>query len=473
MRSIFIYLLAVSCGLLSPWAVAQNNINTQLTTLSPNARYHLVAKSLDTNQILTHYENSDYFPPASTLKVLTALAATIELGKEFRFSTQLRQSTHDYSIAFSGDPSLTTQDIRTLLETLKQHGVTHIQGDLWLDNSAFTGFEKATGWPWDALGVCYSAPASAINVDHNCIPASIYSLKNGKTRVYVPEQYPIHIENQVISVSPSGKQNRHCDLDLQARHDNRYIISGCLVKQKQPLPLKFAVQNTGQYTQRIVYRLLNQLHISIEGRVRIGSPKSSQHTKTIATHYSAALSQLLSTMLRKSDNLYADSITKTLGSVVFHQPGSYRNGTAAIKNIIENHTGIALDEAQLVDGSGLSRDNRIAASTMLSILQYIGKHDEQLGLLALLPRSGLSGTLKYRRSLMAAPVKGALSAKSGTLYGTHNLVGFVYDASGRPSSVFVQYITDYFPSQSEHNVRPTPLTRIEQDFYRQIIKQTR
>ncbi|MGO1296792.1 MAG: serine-type D-Ala-D-Ala carboxypeptidase [Vibrio sp.] len=472
MRSIVFYLLAMSCGLLSPLALAQSNLDTQLTTLAPYARYHLSAKSLDTSHVITHYENGDYFPPASTLKVLTALAATIKLGKQFRFSTQLRQSNQDYSIAFSGDPTLTTKNIKTLLNALKQRGIHHIRGDLWLDDSAFTGFEKATGWPWDALGVCYSAPSSAINLDHNCIPASIYSLKNGKTRVYVPEQYPIHIENQAISVSAKSQKRRHCDLDLQAIHDNRYVISGCLVERKKPLPLKFAVQNTGQYAQRIVYRLLNQLHIAIDGRVRIGKPKPSGHTHTIATHYSKTLPHLLSTMLKKSDNLYADSLTKTLGRVTFHQPGSYRNGTAAIKAIIEAKTHISLKNAQIVDGSGLSRNNRIAASTMLSVLQYIGKNNDQLHLIGLLPHSGMSGTLKYRRSLMASPIKGSLAAKSGTLYGTHNLVGFVYDASGQPSSIFVQYITDYFPSDTERKLRPTPLTRIEQAFYRQIVKQT-
>ncbi|SJL85332.1 serine-type D-Ala-D-Ala carboxypeptidase [Vibrio palustris] len=465
--------LAFSSLFLSLQAQAQQDFKTQVSTLSPYVRYHFEAQALDSNETTFKHANGDYFPPASTLKVITALAATIKLGDDFRFATRLRQSNTNYSIQFSGDPSLKTRDLKTLLLKLKQRGVTHIRGDLWLDDSAFDGFEKATGWPWNAIGVCYSAPSSAINLDHNCVPASIYSRKKGNTRIYVPEQYPIHVENKSITVTKQQQETQHCELDLQARHENRYVISGCLLQRKQPLPLKFAIQDTKKYTQRMIYRILNQLKMTIDGRVRIGKPSQRGQTHTIAIHYSKPLPQLLSKMLKKSDNLYADSLTKTLGRVSFHQAGSYRNGTAAIKQIIESTTGVSLKQAKLVDGSGLSRDNRIAASTMLSILQYIYKHDAQLQLIGLLPRSGVSGTLKYRRSLMRSPIKGALAAKSGTLYGTHNLIGFVYNAAGVPTSTFVQYITDNFPSQAQRDARPAPLTVVEQRFYRQLIEQAR
>ncbi|MGT0150760.1 D-alanyl-D-alanine carboxypeptidase [Vibrio metschnikovii] len=61
-----------------------------------------------------------------------------------------------------------------------------MSGDIWLDISQFSGYQRAVGWPWDSLGVCYSAPVSAVNLDGNCIQASIYTQDNGSTRVYVP-----------------------------------------------------------------------------------------------------------------------------------------------------------------------------------------------------------------------------------------------------------------------------------------------
>ena len=42
-----------------------------------------------------------------------------------------------------------------------------------------------------------------------------------------------------------------------------------------------------------------------------------------------------------------------------------------------------------------------------------------------MPYSGQSGTLKYRKSMRKAPIKGQIIAKSGSLYGSHNMVTLV------------------------------------------------
>lgn len=88
---------------------------------------------------------------------MTALAAKLELGDKFRFHTDLMRSGQDWIIRFSGDPTLTTADLTTLLKAMKAQSGGRIEGDLWLDNSVFSGYERAVGWPWDILGVCYSA----------------------------------------------------------------------------------------------------------------------------------------------------------------------------------------------------------------------------------------------------------------------------------------------------------------------------
>ncbi|MCV5803451.1 D-alanyl-D-alanine carboxypeptidase, partial [Escherichia coli] len=87
---------------------------------------------------------------------------------------------------------------------------------------------------------------------------------------------------------------------------------------------------------------------------------------------------------------------KTLGAKFFVQPGSFTNGTEAIKQIIFANTGIDIRNARLEDGSGLSRNNRISATKMAEMLRYIWKHENELKLIAIMPKSGESGTLKYR-----------------------------------------------------------------------------
>ncbi len=150
-------------------------------------------------------------------------------------------------------------------------------------------------------------------------------------------------------------------------------------------------------------------------------------------------------MLKRSDNLIADTLTKTLGAKFFVQPGSFTNGTEAIKQIIFSNTGIDIRNARLEDGSGLSRNNRISAKSMAAILRYIWQHEQELNLIAIMPKSGESGTLQYRQSMRKAPIKGQLIAKSGSLYGTYNMAGYGLDKNGKPNTLFCSVCVGLFP----------------------------
>lgn len=415
--------------------------------------------SINTNQL---------FPPASTLKIVTALAAKLELGDQFKFETRIESKNDDIIFRFSGDPTLKTEDLDNLLGELVSSGIKEIKGDIWLNSGIFTGYERGVGWPWDILGVCYSAPSSAITLDGNCVQASIYSNNDGSTRVYVPPHQPIEVDTSVITVSKDGQKEKQCQLELVTSGNNHYQLSGCLIKQKKPLPLKFAVQKTQAYTESILRVLLDKHSIKFNGHI---NQHSSIQGNLIASHFSAPLNKLLEIMLKKSTNLIADNVTKTLGSRFYSQPGSFTNGTEAIKQIIFSNSGIDLSDAQLADGSGLSRNNRITAEDMSSVLEYIWKNDATLDLMAMLPRSGESGTLKYRRSMRQAPVRGHLQAKSGSVYGSYNMAGYTINDNGQPKAIFVQFVSDYFPKKEESDSNSLPsIFKFEEAFYRDLIK---
>lgn len=448
---------------------------TPLQTLPQGTRVGLFVHSLATEQVFQDTDNIQaLFPPASTLKMLTALAATLELGEQFRFTTQLTQHGDDIVIHFSGDPTLTSQDMKQLLSELKKQGISQIKGNLWLDNSAFSGYDRAVGSPWDILGVCYSAPSSAITLDGNCVQASIYTQPNGKTRVYVPEQYPIHVTSYARSVTKTEQESARCDLELRTSEQNHYQLDGCLAERTQPLPLKFAVQDPNLYATRMIYKQLKQVGIELLGEVKLGVKQdelSIEKDSLIATHQSMPLYPLLEMMLKESDNLIADSLTKTLGQHFFIQPGSFSNGTEAIKQILFSRTGINLAQAQLADGSGLSRNNRLSVQNMVDVLNYIWINNQTLKLIDIMPKAGESGTLQYRRSMRGQAIQGQLIAKSGSLYGTHNMAGFGLDKQGKPSTLFVQFITDYYPQDQGDNTSVTaPIAQFETLFFEDVVK---
>ncbi|MFA0471700.1 serine-type D-Ala-D-Ala carboxypeptidase [Vibrio sp. 10N.222.51.E8] len=416
--------------------------------------------------------NSDgFYPPASTLKLVTALAAKLELGDDFHYTTSIVRSGNDSIISFSGDPTLQREQLKSLLAQYAKSQSRTIKGNLYLDNSTFTGYQRAVGWSWDILGVCYSAPSSTMTLDSNCAQASIYTKDNGATRVYIPAHYPIDVTTTAATVTRSGQKATQCDLELITTPDNAYKLSGCLVERKKPLPLKFAIQNPELYTYQVVTSLLKELKIEVKGDVLIGKKAKVDKTTLVASHNSEKLPELLDIMLKKSDNLIADNLTKTLGATFYVQPGSFNNGTEAIKQILLTKANIDLSKAQLVDGSGLSRNNRMRSQTMAQVLRYIWENDQQLNLIEAMPTSGTDGTLKYRQSMRKAPIQGNIIAKSGSLYGSYNMVGYGLDKAGKPNSLFVQFVRDYFPEEQDPG-KPVeaPITQFERAFYKDVVE---
>ncbi|MGF1699666.1 serine-type D-Ala-D-Ala carboxypeptidase [Photobacterium makurazakiensis] len=465
------FFITVLLSLTAHQSLAEGNSLSLDNTLSMLPAGHdtaLVVIDADSGRTLYQQREERYQPPASTQKAITALAAKHYLPADFRFTTQIEQSNDDVIIRFSGDPTLMRSDLSGLIKQIKRKGITSIQGDVLLNGSQFAGYERAAGWPWDILGVCYSAPASSLSLEHNCVQGALYSNKSigENTRVNVPRHQPITVSTNATVVTKEQQKQKHCDLELIAGQNNNYQLNGCLIQRDKPLPLNFAVQNTTRYISEVVKRELSSQGIGLEGTVK---RDDNVQGKLIAAHNSKPLPELLDTMMKASDNLIADNLTKTLGARYYQQPGSFANGTAAIKAIIKEHAGIDLTNSILVDGSGLSRNNRITASTMAEVITYLYQHDQQLQLLDTLPISGLSGTLHYRQSLRQPPLKGIINAKSGSLYGTYNLAGTLKAKSGK-TLIFVQMVTNYHPPQGDENapkVAP-PIEAFERQLYREL-----
>lgn len=438
--------------------------------LPSGTRVGLIAKS--PSSTLLGQNNDQLFPPASTLKLMTALAAKIQLGDNFRYSTQLEQHGKDLLIRFSGDPSLTSADISQLL---KSANITTINGDLILDNSAFTGYEKAVGLPWDILGVCYSTPSSAITLNGNCVMASIYTNADGSTRVFTPKHQPVNVSTTATAITRKQQKEQYCDLELTTTPANHYRLSGCLVKRDQPLPLNFAVQNAFLYASATLHQILDEQSIKLKGSIKLAtSVTTKEHPKNaqvLAKHLSVPLPILLEHMLKDSDNLYANNLTKTLGEHYFNQAGSFANGTEAIKQILKKQAKVDLSNAVLEDGSGLSRNNRVTPNQLYSVLKFIKANDHKLDFIRLMPTAGIDGTLKYRSSMRKEPIKGSIVAKSGSLFATHNMAGFVLNEQGEPTTMFIQLVTDYHPQNNTSTI--SPQTQFEQAFYQNLIKATK
>lgn len=132
---------------------------------------------------------------------------------------------------------------------------------------------------------------------------------------------------------------------------------------------------------------------------------------------------LLRGMDKRSDNHLADSFMRAL--IAQHEAVSYND----LMQALWGHLGLPLEGCRFVDGSGLSRQNRLTARFLVGLLRYMRTESEWAGaFVSTLPVAGEDGTLRLRMKGSAA--EGTVRAKTGFLTGACCLSGYV-DRNGR------------------------------------------
>ena len=452
------------------------NVDEYINQLPAGANLALMVQKVGAPAPEIDYHSQQMALPASTQKVITALAALLQLGPDYRFTTTLESRGEvrdgvlegDLIARFGGDPSFKRQDLRNMVAALKRAGVEKIKGNVLIDTSIFASHDKAPGWPWNDMTQCFSAPPSAAIVDRNCFSVSLYSAPQANDLAYVrvASFYPITVLSQVRTLPRGSSEAQYCELDVVPGDLNRYVLTGCLTQRADPLPLAFAIQDGAGYAGAILKQELTTAGITYDGSLMRQTQQNEPGT-VIASKQSPPLHDLLRIMLKKSDNMIADTVFRTIGHNFYNVPGTWRAGADAVRQILRTKAGVDLGNSLVVDGSGLSRHNLISPATMMQVLQYIAQNDSQLNFITMLPLAGHDGSLQYRAGLHAAGVDGKVSAKTGSLQGVYNLAGFITTASGQRMA-FVQYLSGYAVEPADQRNRRIPLVRFESRLYKDV-----
>jgi len=175
---------------------------------------------------------------------------------------------------------------------------------------------------------------------------------------------------------------------------------------------------------------LRQAGIAVAGPVRTGT--ADGWSEPLADVSSPTLWTMLRFMDRESDNFTAEMLLKQLGLTELGR-GTSAAGAAVVTQALTD-AGVPMTGVRIVDGSGLSRLDRLTANALGSLLK-IAWADPTVGpaLVASLPVAGVNGTLQHR--LQKPPAKGNVLAKTGTTDTASSLSGYV---SGRYAFAVVQ-----------------------------------
>ena len=139
---------------------------------------------------------------------------------------------------------------------------------------------------------------------------------------------------------------------------------------------------------------------------------------------SEPLSDILIEMDHDSDNYVAELLLKELGAEV-GGAGTTAAGDAVVDRVLAA-AGVPLAGVHIVDGSGLSLDDRLTANAVASLLLLSWRDPDMRAVLwDALPVAGVSGTLQHR--LLTGPAHGAVRAKTGTTDLASALSGYAGD----------------------------------------------
>ena len=141
-----------------------------------------------------------------------------------------------------------------------------------------------------------------------------------------------------------------------------------------------------------------------------------------------AIEQVLTKMMKESDNLYAEAMFYQLAAAGGAHPAKASHARTAINRLIQK-IGLTPSAYKVADGSGLSLYNYVSAELLTRLLRYAWRN-KNIGdcLMPTLPIAGFDGTLKSR--MKGDYTCGNVRAKTGTLTGISSLAGYCTAANG-------------------------------------------
>lgn len=428
----YIGLCLLSC---SSFASFQGGADAVLQKLDPNA--HVGVKVIDLTTGATLYDriSTTQFIPASNMKLFSDAAALLALGPDYRFSNQLSTNAGrmqqgelngGLTLYLSGDPSFSHQRLKRMFDELKHWQIKKIQGNIVVDSAHAPVTPSAPGWVAKDLAYSYGAPLGPVMVDANRLIITV----NPGARVGAPAiievQDPsgtIQVNNQVVTrASSSG-----CGVGLTLDKQHHLLATGCVAKGQWAVQNGLAIKNPFLYLQGMIKKQLREMNIAFDGEIVLGH--TPQGSLLLASDSSKPISQLLSDTLKPSDNLYADSLFLHAAAVLNGAPVNWEQAQPIVKKFLQEQAGIDLSSAVLIDGSGLSRFDRLSPAQTTGLLQFLyQKFPLTYEYIAALPVSGRDGTLQRR--LKNPNQQDFVRAKTGTMTGVNSLSGYIYTANG-------------------------------------------
>ncbi len=403
-------------------------------------------RSLDTGERLFQLDADKLMMPASNMKILTLATAAEVLGWDYRFTTTLETTAPidqgvlrgDLFVRGTGDPTINSRADRAEAvfavwsAALSQAGIFEIEGRIIGDDQAFDDEGLGAGWAWDYLQYGYAAPSGALEFNEDLAELRVEpgAAPGEPARIHLTPGSGLIVVNRAVTGSADAEES----IDFRRRLDRPVLEVSGIVPERLPRVVRgVAVVNPTLFFAQALKDALASHGIAVAGdAVDLDDVASEFATRndprrTLASVSSPPLREIATVMMKRSQNLYAETLLKAIGAARGGL-GTTQAGERMVQRTLDGW-GIPRDGYVLADGSGLSRDNYLAAGTITAILERLYRDPRHRdAFTATLPIAGKDGTIALR--LKRTRAEGNAVAKTGSISNVRCLSGFVRTRDG-------------------------------------------
>lgn len=397
--------------------------------------YGVEIYSLNKKETLYEVRKHQTFTPASNQKLITTAAALKSLGPNYRFPTRLFTSGKlegdtlfgDLYIKGYGDPKFVTEQMWLLVTELENLPIRKIAGNIIADDSYFDPLARVK--TWKAGGAqAYNAPLGALSFNFNTVTVYVApgDSPGDKPRVIIePETQYLKVDNQARTLPPSKRGQLIVNRANRGAYDEISITGG--IAQNYPRARYFVnITDPTVYALSVFKEYLGRVGIEVAGESFRGTvPKGA---KLLINHKSEPLSLALRGLNKFSNNFVAEQILKTLAAEKFGPPGTTEKGLELIHEYMQS-LGFTKDQFTIVDGSGLSTQNRLTPHQIVKVLDAV-QSDLSIfpEFISALGVMGVDGNVKERMNGVEESQKARV--KTGTLNSVSALSGYFQSMDG-------------------------------------------
>lgn len=375
--------------------------------------------------------------PASLTKVVTGGAILTALPLNKKFTTSLMSKADIEGVALKGslclkgggDPSFVSEKMWYLVNEFVRTGAKTIEGDIVIDDTRFDKEIFDSGRDSVRVDRAYDAPISAVSFNWNSVNVFIRpgTKVDEPVKVFLdPSNDYLELENKTKTVAKSNVKTIEVSrVKLGAK--DKIIVTGSLSLNAPELVVYKSISNPALWSASHLKEFLSQRGVTVKGVMREGACEAD--SKNLASVGSKNLNEMVSDMLKFSNNFVAEMLVKNLAAedLLLTSKGaskgaSMKDGIESMKSYLDK-VGLDRKDYVLENVSGLTRGNRFTAIQLAKVLDNI-KNDFLIypEFLSGLPIAGVDGTLKNR---LKNDNLNLVRAKTGYLDGVVGLAGYI------------------------------------------------